>query len=106
MNDRTGSEDAEGLVRWAVQDLSETIGFDAAWYGWANLRADGVEVWKHGVELRVQGSYADLTSYLSELERLPQRLIWGEVRLKAEYPRSELHLKIYTYSLDQAWLRL
>ena len=40
------------------------------------------------------------------IERLPQRLIWGEVRLKAEYPRSELHLKIYTYSLDQAWLRL
>lgn len=72
----------------------------------AKPRADGVEVWKHGVELRVQGSYADLTSYLSELERLPQRLIWGEVRLKAEYPRSELHLKIYTYSLDQAWLRL
>lgn len=72
----------------------------------AKPRADGVEVWKHGVELRVQGSYADLTSYLSELERLPQRLIWGEVRLKAEYPRSELHLRIYTYSLDQAWLRL
>lgn len=45
MNDRSGSEDAEGLVRWAVQDLSETIGFDAAWYGWANLRADGVEVY-------------------------------------------------------------
>lgn len=72
----------------------------------AKPRADGVEVWKHGVELRVQGSYADLTRYLSELERLQQRLIWGEVRLKAEYPRSELHLKIYTYSLDQAWLRL
>lgn len=67
---------------------------------------DGVEVWKHGVELRVQGSYADLAGYLGELERLPQRLIWGEVRLKADYPRAELHLKIYTYSLDQAWLRL
>lgn len=72
----------------------------------AKTGGDGVEVWKHGVELRVQGSYADLAGYLGELERLPQRLIWGEVRLKADYPRSELHLKIYTYSLDQAWLRL
>ena len=72
----------------------------------APVRRDAVDVWKHGVEIRLQGSYADLTAYLSDLERLPQRLIWGEVRLKAEYPKSELHLKIYTYSLDQAWLRL
>lgn len=69
-------------------------------------RRDGLEVWKHGVEIRLQGSYGDLAAYLAELERLPQKLVWGEVRLKADYPKSELHLKIYTYSLDQAWLRL
>lgn len=70
------------------------------------LRKDVVNVWKHGVEIRLQGSYGDLASYLSDLESLPQRLIWGEVRLKAEYPHSELLVKIYTYSLDQAWLKL
>lgn len=69
-------------------------------------RRDGLEVWKHGVEIRLQGSYSDLAAYLAELEGLPQKLVWGEVRLKADYPKSELHLKIYTYSLDQAWLRL
>ncbi len=70
------------------------------------VRRDGIDVWKHGVEIRLRGNYADLTAYLTELERLPQRLVWGEVRLKADYPKSELHLKIYTYSLDQTWLKL
>lgn len=69
-------------------------------------RRESLDVWKHGVEIRLQGSYADLAGYLADLERLPQRLVWGEVRFKADYPKSELHLKIYTYSLDQAWLRL
>lgn len=45
MNHRTRSEDAEGLARWAVSELSETLGFDAAWYGWATLRQEGVEVY-------------------------------------------------------------
>jgi len=70
------------------------------------VRQEVVSVWKHGVEIRLKGSYADLAAYLSELERLPQRLIWGEIRLQAEYPNSELLIKIYTYSLDQAWLKL
>ena len=43
MNDRTREEDAEGLARWAIAELSQTIGFDAAWYGWAKLRM--VERW-------------------------------------------------------------
>ena len=45
MNHRTRSEDAEGLARWAVGELSDTLGFDAAWYGWATLRQEGVEVY-------------------------------------------------------------
>ncbi len=36
--------DAEGLARWAVRELSQGLGFDAAWYGWATLQDDGVEV--------------------------------------------------------------
>lgn len=45
MNYRTRDEDAEGLARWAVAELSDKLGFDAAWYGWATLRPDGVEVY-------------------------------------------------------------
>lgn len=45
MNHRAASVDAEGLARWAVAELSDTLGFDAAWYGWATLRQEGVEVY-------------------------------------------------------------
>lgn len=64
------------------------------------------DVWKHAVEVRLQGSYADLAAYVAELEKLPQRLIWGEVSLTADYPKAELRLKLHTYSLERAWLKL
>jgi MSHA biogenesis protein MshJ len=62
-------------------------------------------LYKHGVEISVSGSYADLVSYLSELENAPQKLMWGHMDLHSEeYPRSTLTLTVYTLSLDKTWL--
>jgi len=44
LNDQAQQEDADGLAQWAVQDLSRRIGFDCAWYGWAELGPDKVEI--------------------------------------------------------------
>ncbi len=44
MNARARSSDAEGLARWAVSELSNKIGFDCAWYGWAQVKPEGVEI--------------------------------------------------------------
>jgi DNA-binding CsgD family transcriptional regulator len=44
MNTRARTEDVQGLARWAVKELSETIGFDCAWYGWAQVKPEGVEI--------------------------------------------------------------
>ena len=64
-------------------------------------------LFKHGVEIRIAGSYADLLSYLDELESAPQRLIWGRMDLTvSEYPRSVLTLTVYTLSLEKSWLVL
>ena len=63
-------------------------------------------IWRHGVEIRLQGSYQELQAYVAELETLRQRLAWGPVQLQANYPKSELRLVLYTYSLDSAWLQL
>lgn len=64
-------------------------------------------VYKHGVELTIQGSYADLTSYLAELEALPWQLFWSKAKFSVdEYPRSTLTLTLYTLSLDKKWLDL
>lgn len=64
-------------------------------------------LFKHGVEIRIAGTYADLLGYLDSLESAPQRLIWGRMDLAvAEYPRSVLTLTVYTLSLEKSWLVL
>lgn len=64
-------------------------------------------VYKHGVELVVKGSYADLTHYLTRLEGLPWQMFWGKAELKVEeYPKSTLTLTLFTLSLDKTWLRI
>lgn len=70
--------------------------------------ATGAALYRHGVELTVEGSYADLMSYLAALESLPgPRLLWGGVKLKVEHhPTVQLSLTVYTLSLDRTWLEL
>lgn len=63
-------------------------------------------IFKHGLELTVNGSYADLYAYLRNLERLP-RMYWGKAVLAVdEYPRSTLTLTVYTLSLDRIWIQV
>lgn len=62
-------------------------------------------LYKHGVEISVEGNYADLVAYLSVLEKMHWRVYWGGVNLAArEYPNSRLTLTLYTLSLDKTWL--
>ncbi len=70
--------------------------------------ASGAALYRHGVELTVEGSYADLMAYLAAIESLPgPRLLWGGVKLKVEHhPAVQLSLTVYTLSLDKAWLEL
>ena len=64
-------------------------------------------VYKHGVEIVVQGSYLDLMKYMAELEVLPWQLFWGKVNLKVEtYPKATITLTLYTLSLDKKWLAI
>ena len=70
--------------------------------------AGNASLYRHGVELTVEGSYGDLMNYLAALESLPgPRLLWGGVKLKVEHhPAVQLSLTVYTLSLDKAWLEL
>ena len=64
-------------------------------------------LYRHGVELVLEGGYADLLAYLKAMEALPQRVLWGSVQLKVEqHPRSVLTLRVYTLSRDPNWLEL
>lgn len=64
-------------------------------------------LYRHGVELVLEGGFADLLGYLQAMESLPQRVLWGSVDLKVEqHPRSVLTLRVYTLSRDRHWLEI
>jgi len=59
----------------------------------------GSQLYRHGVEMTLKGSYFALTQYLASLEKLPARLVWGRVELQVEhYPDIRLTLQVHTLS--------
>jgi MSHA biogenesis protein MshJ len=71
------------------------------------LPTAGGEMFLHGVELKVEGNYGDLLAWLSDLEHMPQKMLWAGLDLKVqEYPRSTLVLKLQTLSREKTWLQL
>ncbi|MCK9201611.1 MAG: agglutinin biogenesis protein [Gallionella sp.] len=65
------------------------------------------QIFRHGVQITVRGSYLDLLGYASALEKLPTRMYWGDASLSVEhYPDAVLTFTVYTLSLDQTWLTI
>jgi MSHA biogenesis protein MshJ len=63
------------------------------------------QIYRHGVELTVAGTYLDLLAYLRDLEKLPNQMYWGKLDLNVTaYPQVTLKLSVYTLSLDIAWM--
>lgn len=87
-----------------VGDLLAADKNPAAGTGGKNA-APGEGIYRHGVEIRLAGSYNALLDYLADVERMPQRVMWDSVKLTVKkYPRNELILRVYTLSLDSHWL--
>ena len=64
-------------------------------------------VYKHGVEITLQGNYTSLHDYLARLERSAWRMYWWRARLNADDDaRLTLMVTVYTLSLDRAWLKV
>ena len=62
-------------------------------------------LFKHGVEITLEGSYSDLAAYLGRLEQAKSKLLWSSVALAAEnHPKLVMKLTVYSLSLDRTWL--
>jgi len=62
-------------------------------------------VYKHGMELTVEGNYLDLLEYQVRLEKLPWRMFFARTSVNSvDYPRVFMTITLYTLSLDKAWL--
>lgn len=64
-------------------------------------------LYRHGVELSIEGRYGDLLAYLHALEASPQRLLWGSLQLKVlQHPQVQLTLRLHTLSTDAHWVEI
>lgn len=72
----------------------------------AEANQQGV-IYKHEVEIVLQGSYPDMQAYLRELENLSERVYWSKAKLTViDYPKASLTLNLFTLSLEKKWLNL
>ena len=66
---------------------------------------EGSALYRHGIEIAVSGSYLNMLNYVSQLERLSARIVWGSMDLQAGvYPKVTLKITLYTLSPDKIWL--
>jgi MSHA biogenesis protein MshJ len=59
----------------------------------------------HSIELVIDGRYADIQSYVHELEALPWKFRWSLLELSTrQYPVNRVRLSLSTLSMDTTWL--
>jgi len=65
----------------------------------------GAAMYRHGIEIAVSGSYLKMLTYVGQLERLPAKIVWGNMELQAgAYPLVTLKVTLYTFSPEKTWL--
>jgi MSHA biogenesis protein MshJ len=64
-------------------------------------------IYRHGIEVAVAGSYFKTLNYVGQLERLPAKILWGNMELQAgAYPKVTLKITLYTLSPEKTWLSI
>jgi MSHA biogenesis protein MshJ len=65
------------------------------------------ELYRHGIEITVEGPWPALVGYAGRLESLPARVLWNRTRVDAAaWPRVTITLNLYTLRLERTWLTL
>ena len=73
----------------------------------ASASGEAGTIYKHGVQVKVRGSYLELLGYLKQIETLPVRVYWDNLQISVvAHPVLALEFTIYTISLDKAWMQV
>ena len=71
----------------------------------AMLGSGGLALYRHGIEITVSGTYLKMLAYVNQLERLPAKIMWGNMELQAAaYPVATLKITLYTLSPEKTWI--
>jgi len=74
INARAMETDCEGLARWTVDELSGRVGFECAWYGWAQIDGDGVRIHANAT-LNLPEDYYSFWTTMARQDLLAERLL-------------------------------
>ena len=65
----------------------------------------GTGVYKHGVLIRVAGSYSELIQLMTEIEALQWKFYWESLDYTVkQYPNAEIDLRVFTLSSEEGLL--
>ncbi|MDX1455321.1 MAG: hypothetical protein R3217_07705 [Gammaproteobacteria bacterium] len=72
----------------------------------AEIDADSsLGIYRHGLEMRLRGSYLDFLGYVRALEAMDSDFFWEAVRIETDrYPTNDIVLRVYTLSLSEDWI--
>ena len=63
------------------------------------------DLYRHGVELQLEGSYLGTLAYLKQLESLEWRFEWNALVFDIQdYPIGTVTIEVYTYSTERDWI--
>ncbi len=63
------------------------------------------DAYLHGLEIVFEGGYLETRDYLRRLEQLPWVFYWKDMDYQvSEYPQARTTIRVYTLSLDRAWI--
>ncbi|NTS75857.1 type II secretion system protein M [Catenovulum sp. SM1970] len=66
-----------------------------------------LNLFRHGVSVKVEGSYRQLYQFLAKVEQLPWQFYWHNFNyVVLEHPKAELSVNIYTLSLKKGFIGL
>lgn len=65
-----------------------------------------INLFKHGIRLKLEGGYFDVYQYLKALEALPRHFYWQQFDYRVEtHPKAVVEMEIYTLSTSKEFIR-
>lgn len=68
---------------------------------------ESVQLFRHAMEISVEGSYHEMLAWLTSVENQPHRLLWDDLKLKSDdQARLTMTVTVHTLSPDRATLEI
>lgn len=77
----------------------------AASTGTAGDAEDAAQLYRHGIEIEVEGTYLEVLRFLEQLEGLEWRFFFERIEFTvADHPQGRLKLVLYTLGMHEGWI--